>query len=1247
MRRSVRARGVTPFVLVGSLFALATGAVIATSRPSASAALLRALIDNNHRVGTGHPVIRDLDVSNPFAVAINGATGPTTQGGGACGVPPDVFEQFAAVVLPPVASGPFVNFESPPVTPLALNADATRLYAVNTPNNSLLILDTTAGLNVIDDIPVGLDPVTVAVQPGVGHVWVANLISDNITVVDPAAGRVVATFAVGDEPVNILFDPAGQHAFVVIQGLAANDNVADPLNAREGHLVVVNAITHSIVSSTFLDCHTPRAAVYDPSNQRIVVAALHSGNNTTVVGEPVQLETTDPPPVDPPAGSCAALCNCTCVTVPVLQIARDFPPTAQIFADTLGPWPDLHDDPEIGAAAELVQRIIPDAGRNSGWKQIVDLLTDANGDPEPGMVAQMNAHFAIQNADQVIATMAADPMNSVDHDLVILNAADPAAANGLPIVAHVGGVGTTLTQMARRPTDGRLFLSNMEPDNTTRLVENLRGQLVEHQIVVVPDPLDPPSVVPHHLHAGIAGFQNVQIVNQPARDTSLANPLQIVFTPDGAVAFVAAFGPGRIGALNGANAGVLGRVDVGRGPRGLALDAAGDRLYVLNRTDMTISSVDVSNPADMTVTAVKSLFNPEPDVVKNGRDFLYSTRFSNNFASACATCHIDATLDHLAWDLGSKTGDLQFAPPPFSATLNNNPLKGPMVTQTLRGLLDHESFHWRGDKPQFQDFNEAFDNLLGGSELPASDIDAYTDFIHTVVHPPNPFYNRDHTFKDPDRGLCGMVPYAGSCLPCHQLNHDGKLPGSALNPPATTDVAGNFSGPPLFAQIQLVTQLRGIHRKFQSDKFGGFGLIHDGREERNDNAHPLITFLKQFFPNITPDDQLNMIAFMNAFPSNAMPVTGWQITAAGPLPAAATVADIDLMIAQRDKTPSHCDVVAHGLVAGVRHGYVYNNDDSFESELGDEQTLDQLLTALQTGDYLVFTAVPPGSGRRIGVDQDTDCVSDGVDPYPQHNDTGDADFDLDVDLDDFFSLAGCFALDSDINGPVSPECRAFDADCDGLLNAADAAAFISAYDGTLLNCNANPTTDLLDVLFGGSFDNNANATPDECESPVASALGPRYLSATPTELPAGNQPVAIRVTSDDFPCLNHYVDAAGRLVDQPFFQLPSQWGAVAVADSEVVPGAAYSFRGDYGGFQSAITTVQTPEWGNVNSAPGVDIFDILCVLDGFSGFYDVCALQAVDLVPAVPDHVIDIFDILAVLDAFSGGAYADPAPCDL
>ena len=59
-------------------------------------------------------------------------------------------------------------------------------------------------------------------------------------------------------------------------------------------------------------------------------------------------------------------------------------------------------------------------------------------------------------------------------------------------------------------------------------------------------------------------------------------------------------------------------------------------------------------------------------------------------------------------------------------------------------------------------------------------------------------------------------------------------------------------------------------------------------------------------------------------------------------------------------------------------------------------------------------------------------------------------------------------------------------------------------------------------------------------------------------------------------------------------------------------------------------------YGDVNDDEVVDLTDILCVLDGFTGQFDTCSLQSLDIGDCTPDDKIDLADILAVLDGFQG-----------
>jgi hypothetical protein len=86
-----------------------------------------------------------------------------------------------------------------------------------------------------------------------------------------------------------------------------------------------------------------------------------------------------------------------------------------------------------------------------------------------------------------------------------------------------------------------------------------------------------------------------------------------------------------------------------------------------------------------------------------------------------------------------------------------HPMKGPMTTQTLRGLVNHGPMHWRGDRVSgffgtdqstappydsqlaFKNFIVAFNSLNGlGPNFSATDMQTLTDFALAIAMPPNP-----------------------------------------------------------------------------------------------------------------------------------------------------------------------------------------------------------------------------------------------------------------------------------------------------------------------------------------------------------------------------------------------------------------------------------------------------------------------------------------------------------------------------
>src|SRR5215475_9463881 len=116
------------------------------------------------------------------------------------------FDRAPAAAAKQAPGGPFIEFESGQVRPVAMSPDGTRLFAVNTPNDTLEVFNITAtGLALQTRVPVGLEPVAVTARTN-DEVWVVNNLSDSVSIVSVSGTpHVTRTLLVGDEPRDIVF----------------------------------------------------------------------------------------------------------------------------------------------------------------------------------------------------------------------------------------------------------------------------------------------------------------------------------------------------------------------------------------------------------------------------------------------------------------------------------------------------------------------------------------------------------------------------------------------------------------------------------------------------------------------------------------------------------------------------------------------------------------------------------------------------------------------------------------------------------------------------------------------------------------------------------------------------------------------------------------------------------------------------------------------------------------------------------
>jgi YVTN family beta-propeller protein len=832
----------------------------------------------------------------------------------------------------------FVNWESGQVHPIALSAAGDELYALNTPDARLAIFAVSpvdGSLSFAADVPVGIDPVSLAVRPGTDEIWVVNHLSDTVSIVDASDRALVATIAVGDEPTDIVF--ASGRAFVSLAG-------------NEDRVRVYNASTRALLATINIFGDDPRALATNATGTEVYAVVLESGNQSTILFDAL-VNDSNCGPNGPPA--------------------PNPPRTAPGSAPDVGLI--VQRDPQSGNWEDEI-------GRN--WSGCIDYTMP-------------------------------------DNDVFVID-----ADAGTPsVIGTVSRVGTTLTDVVARPGTNHLWVANTDARNLVRFEPNLRGHLVQTRVTVVnagTASVSATADINAHINYGVTPGPQGEI------DASLAHPGDGVFTADGNTFYLTALGSAKVGVLNGAGA-VTARIDVGEGPSGVALREAANRLYVLNRFESTISVVNTATNTEIDVVGIAgaSEFDPSPAAIVAGRRFLYDGRLTSGHGdTACATCHILGNFDNLAWDLGDPTGSfLPYSQAPWvsfaplgPSTSGFDPMKGPMTTQTLRGLENLEPFHWRGDRMEFQSFNPAFVGLMGmegaceisgapcagGDDCPAgqeclglslADMDAFTDFIMTVRFPPNPFRTLDNSLPtsiphpllggsgNPTNGQTAFINQpldAGvfTCNLCHALPT-----GTSTNlfNGAAEGESQDFKIPHLRNMYEKIgfEVLRAGIQSGNPDNVGassvkaGFGFIHDG-------SVSLTEFLAAGVFQMTTQQERDQLAFMMSFPTETVAAVGAQQTVTAANKNQSTVVTrIGTLVAEAEA--GDIDLVAKGTLGGVAKGYVYDavsNNFVPDSVLETPVAESTLRAGVVGADVLTYTGVPPGAGVRMGIDRDRDTWLD-------------------------------------------------------------------------------------------------------------------------------------------------------------------------------------------------------------------------------------------------------------------------------
>jgi DNA-binding beta-propeller fold protein YncE len=881
----------------------------------------------------------------------------------------------------------YTLFESGQVRPLALSPNGNFLFAVNTPDHSLEIFNVQAnGLTHLTTVPVGLEPVAVAARSD-EEVWVVNHLSDSVSVVriSPSGqvGVVVRTLLVGDEPRDIVFaGPGRTRAFVTTahrgQNAPFDPQLTTPGIGRADVWVFdANALGTSLggdpLTIVTLFSDTPRALAVTPDGQRVYAAAFHSGNRTTVISE----------------------------------------------------------------------SLVPDGGEANGGVPGPNANFQGVQAPEVGLIVKYNGQSWVDVLNRPWDSAVRFSLPDKDVFVIDATANPPAQLSGA--AGFYSGVGTILFNMAVNPVNGKVYVSNTEARNDLRFEgpgtfagSSLRGHLHESRITV----LSSAGAAPRHLNKHINYGACCAPIPNAESEKSLAQPLGMTVTSDGATLYVAAFGSSKIGVYSTAALendtfvpSTANQIELtGGGPTGMVLDEARGRMYVLTRFDNAISTINLATKQE---TAHLLMHNPEPASVVEGRRFLYDARNSSSHGdSSCGSCHIFGDFDSLAWDLGNPDGTSVTNPGPFSPPVfaefgtdgtfglpsDLHPMKGPMTTQSLRGMANHGAMHWRGDRTggneqhsaqpddgtfneqaAFRQFNPAFMDLLGRSaQLTPVEMQKFTDFVLQITYPPNPIRNLDNSLtpnQQAGRDFYFATPVVpqGTCENCHRLDPTAN--------PGAGPQAG-FFGADGRMTVDVVTaprflktpHLRNMYQKvgmfgagfdvgflpadpFLGDQVRGFGFSHDGSvpDLFRFNAIFDVSSLNPIGLQASTANTLakrNMEEYMMVFESNLAPIVGQQVTLTATNQSVATPR-LNLLIERANL--GECDLVVKGRIDGQDVGFLYVGGAQYRKDKVALPNISDsnLRASVVATNALTFTCFPPAAGLRSAIDRDLDQHLDG------------------------------------------------------------------------------------------------------------------------------------------------------------------------------------------------------------------------------------------------------------------------------
>ncbi|HEY5809783.1 MAG TPA: DUF4082 domain-containing protein, partial [Povalibacter sp.] len=314
-------------------------------------------------------------------------------------------------------------------------------------------------------------------------------------------------------------------------------------------------------------------------------------------------------------------------------------------------------------------------------------------------------------------------------------------------------------------------------------------------------------------------------------DSSVASA--VAFDPRGIYLFVALETSREVAVVDAHDGWEIFRIDVGFAPQGLAVSPDGQRLFVNNFMDRTVSVFNLSQLlntgiANIPLVATLNAVTTErlAAQVLNGKRFFYDARdarLARDSYMSCASCHNDGGQDGRVWDLTGMGEGLR----------NTVSLRG-------RAAMAQGFLHWSGNFDEVQDFEGQIRALAGGTGLMSNtdfnsgtrsqplgttkagvsaDLDALAAYVASLsTFQSSPYRSSDGTLTTDALAGRGVFESAG-CASCHG---GANFTNSGAATLANVGTLKPASG------LRLGAPLTGIDTPTLRDVWATAPYLHDG-----------------------------------------------------------------------------------------------------------------------------------------------------------------------------------------------------------------------------------------------------------------------------------------------------------------------------------------------------------------------------------------------------------------------------------